>query len=100
MILDQIKENGMGSDLISEAELSGDQGQIRLINLLEFLKSQSYGFSILKFLTTDFSYVEILEQCGEFFKMRVPKEDKTIGWLFGQLEHQKGQLGIQEYSIS
>ena len=32
--------------------------------------------------------------------MRVPKEDKTIGWLFGQLEQEKHSLGIQEYSIS
>ena len=32
--------------------------------------------------------------------MRVPKEDKTIGWLFGQLEQNKRSLGIQEYSIS
>ncbi len=54
-----------------------------MLNLLEFLRAQTYGFSILRFLSRDFKYVEILEQCGEFFKMRVPKEDKTIGWLFG-----------------
>jgi len=34
-------------------------------------------------MTNHFSKVEILEQCGEFFKLRIPKEDKTIGWLFG-----------------
>lgn len=89
----------MGSDIVSEAELS-DLQQIRLINMLEFLRAQTYGFSILRFLTKEFAYVEILEHCGEFFKMRVPKEDKTIGWLFGRLEHEKRQLGIQEYSIS
>ena len=47
-----------------------------------------------------FEKVEILEQCGEFFKLRVPKEGKTIGWLFGQLEHEKRRLGIEEYSVT
>jgi len=37
----------------------------------------------LDYLTKNFDKVEILEQVGEFFKLRVPKEDKTIGWLFG-----------------
>jgi len=32
--------------------------------------------------------------------MRVPMEDKTIGWLFGQLENNKRGLGIQEYAVT
>ena len=68
--------------------------------MLEFLKSMTYGFRILTYLTRHFERVEILEQCGEFFKLRVPKEDKTIGWLFGRLEHEKRGLGIAEYSVS
>ena len=99
MILEQIREDGIGSDLVQEAEIN-DQRQVRLVNLLEFLRAQTYGFSILRFLARDFPYVEILEHCGEFYKMRVPKENKTIGWLFGQLEQEKRLLGIQEYSIS
>jgi hypothetical protein len=51
-------------------------------------------------MTDNFSKVEILEQCGEFFKLRIPKEDKTIGWLFGRLEAEKRELGIAEYSVS
>ena len=50
---------------------------------MEWLKAQTYGFRIIDYLTEHFDQVEILEQCGEFFKLRVPKEDKTIGWLFG-----------------
>ena len=72
---------------------------MRLRNLLEFLKSQIHGFNIINFLTDHFRKVEVLEQCGEFFKLRVPKEDKTIGWLFGKLEEEKNDLGIQEYSV-
>lgn len=98
-ILDQIRKDGLGHDLASEADI--DPGNaVRLKNLLEYIKSQTYGFSIIRFLTRHFSQVEVLEQCGEFFKLRVPKEDKTIGWLFGQFEHEKKNLGIQEYSVS
>ena len=32
--------------------------------------------------------------------MRVPKQKKTIGWLFGLLEQEKNNLGIQDYSVS
>lgn len=73
---------------------------MRLRNLLDFLKAQTFGFRILTYLLKHFEKVEILEQCGEFFKLRVPKEDRTIGWLFGQFEHEKRNLGIEEYSVS
>lgn len=82
MILEQIRQGGMGSDLALEAELD-QRGEVRLRNLLEFLGSMRNGFSIIRWSTDHFRQVEVLEQCGEFFKLRVPKEDKTIGWLFG-----------------
>lgn len=53
----------------------------------------------MNYLTRDFEKVEILEQCGEFFKLRVPTQDRTIGWLFGKFEADKERLGIQEYSV-
>jgi len=59
----------------------------------------SFGFRILTYLTRSFDKVEVLEQCGDFFKLRVPKEDKTIGWLFGNIETEKRNLGIEEYSV-
>jgi ATP-binding cassette subfamily A (ABC1) protein 3 len=98
LILDMIRPDGLGSDLAVEADLDG--GNVRLRNLLEYLKSQTHGFSIIRYLTQSFEQVEVLEQCGEFFKLRVPKEGKTIGWLFGRLEQEKRNLGIQEYSVS
>lgn len=53
-----------------------------------------YGFELITFLAENFEKVELLEHCGEFFKLRVPKKDKTIGWLFGQLEQDKARLNI------
>jgi len=42
----------------------------------------------------------LIEQCSDFFKFRVPKEDKTIGWLFGNIEDNKITLRISEYSVN
>ena len=67
---------------------------MRLRNLLEYLKAQTQGFGIVALLASHFAKVEILEHCGEFFKLRVPKEEKTIGWLFGYLETAKSSLGV------
>jgi len=55
---------------------------------------------VIFYLAERFGQVEMLEQCGDFYKLRVPKENKTIGWLFGEFEDSKQALGIQEYSIS
>ena len=60
----------------------------------------THGFQIIHYLTRNFEQVEVLEQCGEFFKLRVPKQGRTIGWLFGHLENNKRALGIQEYSVT
>ena len=99
MIVEQIRPDGLGADLELEAK-SHSRGEVRLIHFIEWYRAQFFGFAIIDFLTSNFEKVEILEQCGEFFKLRVPKEDKTIGWLFGQLEHEKRSLHIQEYSVS
>ena len=90
---------GLGADLVVEANLDS-HGQVRQRNLIEWLKAQFFGFKIILFLTRHFSKVEVLEQCGEFFKLRVPNENKSIGWIFGNLEAQKANLSIQEYSVS
>lgn len=82
MVIAQIRRDGLGEDIVNEAHMD-DQGEVRLRGLIEFLNAQTHGFSILKFLTSHFEKVEILEQCGDFFKMRVPIEGRTIGWLFG-----------------
>jgi len=47
-----------------------------------------------------FDQVEILEHCSDFYKFRVPKEDKTIGSLFGMIEDKKAEFNVSEYSVS
>ena len=82
-----------------EADLD-KYGEVRLQNFIEFLFIQRYGFQFIEFIGKQFPQVEVMEQCGYFYKMRVPREDKTIGYLFGQIEQQSETMRIQEYSVS
>ena len=68
--------------------------------LVQFCFVQQNGFRFITALCKMFANAELLEQCGDFYKLRVPREDKTIGFLFGQIESQKEAMNIQEYSVS
>jgi hypothetical protein len=61
---------------------------------------QQYGFKFIESMCGLFDQVEILEHCSDFYKFRVPKEDKTIGFLFGTIEDNKNEFGVSEYSVS
>ena len=51
-------------------------------------------------LEKKFERVDLIEQCGDFFKLRVPRQDKNIGFLFGLIEQKKQEMKISEYGVS
>ena len=59
-----------------------------------------YIFKLLAALANIFPEIEMFEHCGNFFKLRVPKMDKTIGYLFGLIQNHKVEMKIQEYGIA
>lgn len=83
-ILDQVKQNGIGKDIILEANID-ENDEVRIVNLITYIFTQKLGFGVIIRLAEIFSKVEMLEQCGDFYKLRVPTEGKSIGWLFGWL---------------
>ena len=82
------------------AEAGVNNGQVRMSALVQFCIVQSNGFNFIQNLCQIFENVELLEQCGDFYKMRTPREDKTIGFLFGHLESKKQEMNIAEYAVS
>jgi len=61
-ILSQVRKDGVGEDLVLEAESDPDgAGQVRLQNLMSFLFAQRIGFRVINFLLGIFSQVEMLE---------------------------------------
>ncbi len=47
-----------------------------------------------------FTEVEVLEHYNTYFKLRVQREGKSIGFLFGLIESSKTEAGVTEYSVS
>lgn len=74
--------------------------EVSVDNLIHWLRIQRAGFNFLEFLAGKFSSVELLENVSDFYKIRVPKDDKTIGFLFGEIESNKNPFLIQEYGVS
>ena len=76
-----------------------NNGLVRMSALVQFCFTQQNGFKVIEQLCRRFEQVELMEQCGDYYKMRVPREDKTIGYLFGQIETLKNELNVQEYGV-
>ena len=55
---------------------------------------------IINILARIFKKVELIEQCADFYKLKVPKADVTIGYLFGLIEDKKDYCNISEYSVT
>jgi len=44
---------------------------------------------IIEGLCDDFDQVEILEHYNDYYKLRVPRKDKSIGYVFSLIESKK-----------
>jgi len=51
-----------------------------------WLYIEDAGMNIVNRLTEQFPSVEILEHYNDYFKLRIPRGDKTIGYVFGFIE--------------
>lgn len=81
-------------------EASDNDGQVRLSALIQYCYVMQHGLRFISLIATHFEEVSIIEQCGDFFKIRMPEDDKTIGFLFGLVESQKQEMNINEYAVN
>lgn len=98
LLLDQICSQGLGSDIYLEAQQGNNR--VRLQNFASYLFTLSGGLKVIEHMCRVFPNVEMYEQCSDFFKMRIPREGHTIGYLFGLVQASKLRFGISEYSVS
>lgn len=87
IIIEQVTSSGIGLDLYLEAETN--DWFVRLSNLITFIYTMQFGVKFIQRLAIEFEQIELIEQCGDFFKFRLPREDKTIGYLLGLIENCK-----------
>lgn len=94
----ELKENGLGHDLYKEA--IGQNGFVNVTNFITWLHVQINGQKIIQLLLNDFRQVELFEQFNDYYKLKIPRVDKTIGYVFGLIENKKQAFQISEYSVS
>ena len=93
----QLTMEGMGRELVAELQKTP---QLPIEMLLTWHFTEFNGRRLLKDLLEDFEKVEMLEHYGQYYKLRVPKGDKSIGFLFGLLERIGEASQVSEYSAS
>jgi hypothetical protein len=73
---------------------------VSIENFLTWVYIELAGMGIINGLCAEFATVEILEHYSDYYKLRVPRGDKSIGFVFGLIEGQKENFKISEYSVS
>lgn len=58
------------------------------------------GATVIEMLERMFSSVEVIEHFSNSFKIKVSKDEYSIGYLFGMMEDIKEDYSISEYSVS
>ena len=99
MLLEEIQKGGLGDELIRES-LGANDHKVSVTHLLEWVHVMEHGLLIIQQLAEIFGSVEVLEQFNEYFKLRVLRQDKSIGFVFGLMESNKEKFHIAEYSAS
>lgn len=97
-LINELKDGGYGSDIWKESV--EQKGQVSVKNFLTWLNIEVKGFKTIQNLVNVFEKVELLEHYNDYYKLRVPRQDKSIGYVFGMIENNKEQYGISEYSVS
>ena len=82
-----------------ESEDNGN-GMLSLHSFINWIHVELAGMSIINGLCLQFPTVEILEHYNDYYKIRIPRGDKSIGFVFGLIEGQKENFKISEYSVS
>jgi hypothetical protein len=54
----------------------------------------------MKAICLTFGWLELLEMYGNYMRVRVSKQDKTIGQMFGLIDDLKKDFQIDNYSVS
>lgn len=87
-MVQEITEDGVGSEFWSQF----NQGkQISAGEFFRWQFTESYGNSALDFLEQKFKQFNIVEHYGSSWKIKVSRDNYSIGFLFGLMEDIQGQ---------
>jgi hypothetical protein len=80
-------------------EDSSTQGDLFLRSVLHWLHIESQALAFMRVLCQAFPLgLQVLEHYGDYYRLRLGREQGSIGMLFGLVEGCRGQ--VSEYAIS
>lgn len=97
-LAEELKPEGLGSEF--HKALSGAK---KTINAAEFMKWQfveGRGNAVIDHLEPMFKEFKIIEHNGNSWKLKVSRDEYSIGFLFGLMEDIQKQFDISEYSVT
>lgn len=69
-------------------------------DLIRWAYTESKGGAAIERFESMFNTVEVLEHYNNSYKIKVSRDNYSIGYLFGLMEDIKGEYQISEYSVS
>mmetsp|Transcript_7836 Transcript_7836/g.6936 ORF Transcript_7836/g.6936 Transcript_7836/m.6936 type:complete len:355 (-) Transcript_7836:54-1118(-) len=90
-------------DIPQYYDLEGDverDGGISITSLCQWALLENSGFMVKEQLEKNTSDCQILEHYNNFFKFRVERGEKSLGFFFGFMENLKSQINFEEYGVS
>lgn len=96
-MMDDISKDGIGSEYWQLFE------EGKTTNAGDFFRwqfTEKMGNQALDFLEQKFREFKVVEHYGSSWKLKVSRDDYSIGFLFGLMEDIQGQFEISEYSVA
>lgn len=94
----EISRKGSGSDFYKD--LNGGKKQVQTDEFIKWVFTEYSGASVIEKFERMFTSVEIIEHFSNSFKIKVSRDQYSIGYLFGMMEDIKEDYSISEYSVS
>lgn len=76
------------------------EGSISLQELARWGLLEDSGLAVKQALEQNTSDCQVLEHYNNFFKFRIEKGDKSLGFFFGFMESLKERVNFEEYAVS
>jgi len=84
----------------TEAIMPGEEIMVPSSYFVEKYFTEKRLHGILIAVCKSFGWLELLEKYGNYMRVRVSKQEKTIGQMFGMIDDLRTEYEIDNYSVS
>ena len=77
-----------------------NKDSIKVVSLLQWALLEDAGLYVMQKLSEETNNWFVLEHYNNFFKFRIEKGDRSLGFFFGFMEKLKSDINFDEYAVS